>query len=134
MVKIYRSEFSERDYDVQNRLLQVYWNKESKFLDEEDFQEEIQALFTNLHTFNPNFLLFDLREFHYMIPSDIIRKADKLAKQGDQQAGTKKIAWVCREDAPSRVPMEAILSKNHHASIASRNFRHPESAIKWLLR
>ncbi len=127
-MKLFTLDFINIYYDEKNKLIEYKWKKNSEHLTDEKYRETISDLIKIVKTFEPTYILGNLSDQNFALPTDTQKWVADEALQKIFEFGVKKLALI---------NSQYFLAKNIYQNLVEglknvRLFSQRQEAIDWL--
>ena len=136
MFRTYQSEYIISKFHAKQSLMEVYWTEETKQLNKDLFQKELNSHFFDVETFKPIRLMMDITVFSFEIDKNLKKWAIEQLKNNRATKIIKKIAFI---PSTKEIKSDNNISSLFEDEIQKEKFLHLKSfdkiakAQEWLL-
>ncbi len=128
-MKLFTLEFINIYYDEKLRLIEYKWKKNSEHINDKQYRETISDLMKIVKTFEPLYVLGNLLDQYYALPSDTQKWLVEEALDNVFKIGIKKLALVNSQYFLARDIYQTLMNNRENVKI----FTDREEAVSWLL-
>jgi len=135
MNTIYKSAFSQIDYDVENSIFENRW-LDSKQLTAAIFKEEMLQYVKLVKEHLPHNFLVDNHDNEYAIPVEVQEWVNVHVFPNTMHAKVNKIALVVPDDIFAQVSLEQTVEDGEGiiGRVPTQYFTTKDAALKWLIK
>ena len=127
-MKLFTLEFVNIYYDEHLRLIEYNWKKNSESINDQQYRKSIQDIIKIIKTFEPIYILANLTNQYYPLPTDTQLWLIDNALNKIFNFGIKKLALINSQYTIAKNIYEIILNDKERIKI----FQDREQAIAWL--
>jgi hypothetical protein len=131
-MNIYDSKYMSIDIDQENHLLYHYWKADSKYLEEEQYKEELLHLVTITAKYRPAKYLLNSKLFSFSITPEMQEWTNHYIISVNAAAGIQYAAMVVPEDFFAFVSITQTMDDANVKDLNNRFFTDEKEAISWL--
>ncbi len=121
-------------YDPTRSFWLVRWTKNTELMDDKEFQE-IMLLYRSItEEYNPDFVLIDLREFHFTVAPEMqVWINETINIPLEKNFPVKRVAFLCNASFFIQLSLEQTIDDSPaHKDNKTRFFELETEAEKWL--
>ena len=128
-MKLFTLDFINIYYDEKLRLIEYKWKKNSEHITDQQYRETINDLIKIIKTFEPLYVLANLTDQYYALPSDTQKWIIDHALNNVFLSGVKKFALINSQYFLAKNIYQNLLDNRTNVKI----FQDRQQAMSWLL-
>lgn len=129
--EVYESEFLSLVYNPNTNILSRHWKNLSEKMNNNEFKNEMLALLDSVKQYQPQGLLGDTYNFHFVILPDVQEWCDNQVYSKFSDFGVKKMTMVNSLDYYAKLSVEQAITESPKSYEVSY-FGSKEEALVWL--
>jgi len=121
-------------YDAERSFWVARWTKNTELMDDKEFQETMLLYRSVTEKYNPDFVLVDLREFHFTIAPKMQAWLDKkIHSPLEKNFPVKRVAFLCSCSFFVQLSLEQTIDESPaQKDNKTKFFKVEAEAEKWL--